>query len=215
MSGSRGALHRLKGRLVHRIWGRIRTYGAIHPGSYRADKFGYLGEGSIIAFPPTAIDGEASIHIGAGTLVTSWATLAAGYVPGDPATPPRALVIGERCVIGLRSGIVAHESVELGNDVWLGQDVFITDGNHGYDDLDAPIGSQKGSVEPVSIGDNSWIGHGAIILAGSRIGRNAIVAAGAVVRGEVPDYSIAAGVPAKVVRQFGPDGVSGPKSGPG
>ncbi len=187
------------------MWGLIRTYGAIHPGSHRADKFGFMGEGSIIAFPPTAIDGERSIHIGAGTLVTSWATLAAGYVPDDPATPPRALVIGERCVIGLRSGIVAHQSVELGNDVWLGQHVFITDGNHGYDDLDAPIGSQKGTVEPVSIGDNSWIGHGAIILAGSHIGRNAIVAAGAVVRGDVPDYSIAAGVPAKIVRRFGPD----------
>jgi len=201
----RGGLHRFKGRMVHKAWDRIRTLGAIHPGSHRADRFGYLGEGSIIAFPPAALDGERSIHIGAGTLVASWATLAAGYVPDDPATPPRALVIGENCVIGLRSGIVAHQSVEIGDGVWLGQDVFITDGNHGYDDLDAPIGSQKGSVEPVSIGDNSWIGHGAVILAGSRIGRNAIVAAGAVVRGEVPDYSIAAGVPAKIVRRFGPD----------
>jgi len=200
----RGGLHRLKGRIVHGVWGRIRTLGAIHPGSHRSEKFGYLGENSIIAFPPTAIDGERSIHIGAGTLVASWATLAAGYVPDDPDTPPRALVIGERCVIGLRSGIIAHQSVEIGDDVWLGQDVFITDGNHGYEDLDAPIGSQKGTVEPVSIGDNSWIGHGAIILAGSRIGRNAIVAAGAVVRGEVPDYSIAAGVPARIVRRFGP-----------
>ncbi len=201
----RGRLHRLKGKLVHRGWARIRTFGAIHPGSHRSEKFGHLGEGSIISFPSTAIDGEKSIHIGAGTLVASWATLAAGYVPDDPDTPPRALVIGERCVIGLRSGIIAHQSVELGDDVWLGQDVFITDGNHGYDDTDQPIGSQKGSVEPVSIGDNSWIGHGAIILAGSRIGRNSIVGAGAVVRGDVPDYSIAAGVPAKIVKRFGPD----------
>lgn len=210
MRRARGATHRLRGRLVHFLWAKTRTFGAIHPGSHRSEKFGSLGENSIIAFPPTAIDGERSIHIGAGTLVASWATLAAGYVPDDPATPDRALVIGDNCVIGLRSGIVAHQSVEIGNDVWLGQDVFITDGNHGYDDLDAPIGSQKGSVEPVSIGDNSWIGHGAIILAGTTIGRNAIVAAGAVVRGDVPDYSIAAGVPAKIVRFFGPGSESGP-----
>lgn len=191
--------------MVHKVWARIRTLGAIHPGSYRSEKFGYLGENSIIAFPQTAIDGERSIHIGAGTLVASWATLAAGYVPDDPNTPPRALVIGERCVIGLRSGIVALESVEIGDDVWLGQDVFITDGNHGYEDLDTPIGCQAAPPEPVSIGDGSWIGHGAIILPGARIGRHVVVAAGAVVRSVVPDYSVAAGVPAKVVRRFGPD----------
>jgi len=195
----------MKGRLVHRLWAKARTWGAIHPGSHRSDDFGALGENSIIAFPQTAIDGEGSIHIGSGTLVASWATLAAGWVPDDPDTPSRALVIGDNCIIGLRSGIVAHQSVVIGNGVFLGQDVFITDGNHGYDDLDAPIGSQKGSVEPISIGDNSWIGHGAIILAGTTIGRNAIVAAGAVVRCDVPDYSIAAGVPAKIVRHFGPD----------
>ena len=53
----------------------------------------------------------------------------------------------------------------------------------------------------VSIGDGSWLGAGAIILPGASIGRNVVVAAGSVVRGDVPDKCVVAGVPAKIVRE--------------
>jgi acetyltransferase-like isoleucine patch superfamily enzyme len=55
----------------------------------------------------------------------------------------------------------------------------------------------------VSIGDGSWVGHGSVILPGACIGRNVVVAAGSVVRGEVPDHTIVGGVPAKVIRKLG------------
>ena len=81
--------------------------------------------------------------------------------------------------------------------------MYVTDQNHGYEDLDLPIGTQMWKNEPVSIGSGSWLGHGAIVLPGSRIGRHVVIAAGAVVAGiEVPDYSVVAGVPARVVRRF-------------
>ena len=113
-------------------------------------------------------------------------------------------MIGDRCVIGLRSGIVAHESIEIGDDVWFGQDVYVTDANHGYSDPATPIGRQLGPHDPVRIGSGTWIGHGAVILPGTTLGRNVVVAAGSVVRGDVPDHSVIGGVPAKVIRQHVP-----------
>jgi len=71
-----------------------------------------------------------------------------------------------------------------------------------------PIGRQLGPRDPVSIGSGSWIGHGAVILPGSRVGRNVVVAAGSVVRGEVPDHCIVGGVPARVIRSLNPAGAA-------
>lgn len=183
----------------------IQSTGAIHPGSARSERFGAIGEGSIIAFPLAALVGEAAIHIGTGTMVAPYATLSAGYPGSEHLTPKRALVIGDRCVVGLRTGIAAHESIEIGNDVWFGQDVFVTDANHGMEDPDLPIGPQVGEHRPVRIGDGSWIGHGAVVLPGVTIGRHAVVAAGAVVVSDVPDHCVAGGVPAKVIKKIGSD----------
>jgi carbonic anhydrase/acetyltransferase-like protein (isoleucine patch superfamily) len=80
--------------------------------------------------------------------------------------------------------------------------VYITDQNHGYADPDTPIGRQMPVNTPVVIGPGTWLGTGTIVLPGARIGRNVVVAAGSVVRGEVPDYCVVAGVPAKVVRSM-------------
>lgn len=192
---------RLGNEVVHRGWYQLRSFGAIAPGTRRAEAFGSFGAGSIVAFPPASLFGEASIHIGEGTLIAPWVSLAAGYSPDQLDVPPRALVIGDRCVVGIRSGLVAHHSIEVGDDVWFGQDVYVTDSNHGFDDPDLPIGLQLGTPEPVVIGSGSWIGHGAVILPGARLGRNVVVAAGSVVLGgEIADHAVIAGVPGRVIR---------------
>ena len=190
--------------IIHWGWAKVRFFGAIAPGTAAAERFGSFGEGSVIAFPTATLYGERQIHIGAETMVSTWATLAAGYVPEQETVPPRALVIGDRCVIGMRSGIVAHESIEIGDDVWFGQDVFVTDANHGYADTVTPVGRQLGPHLPVSIAAGAWIGHGTVVLPGARIGRNAVVAAGSVVRGHIPDHAVVAGVPARIIRQLVP-----------
>lgn len=194
--------HRLANQAIQWGWARLRRTGAIAPGTDAAERFGSFGKGSVIAFPTGVLYGEAQMHIGVDTMVSTWCTLATGYSPEQTTVPPRALVIGDRCVIGLRSGVVAHESIEIGDDVWLGQDVFVTDANHGYQDPGTPIGRQLGPHEPVRLGAGSWIGHGAVVLPGTVMGANVVVAAGSVVRGEIPDHAVIAGVPARVVRRY-------------
>jgi len=144
------------------------------------------------------------IHIGRDTMIGPWCTLAAGYSPDQPKLNPRALVVGDRSVMGMRSGVVAHESIEIGDDVWFGQDVFVTDANHGYQDPTTPIGRQLGIHAPVRIGDGTWIGHGSVVLPGTVIGRNVVIAAGSVVRGDIPDHAVIGGVPARIIRRLEP-----------
>ncbi len=185
-------------------WRWLDRAGEIVPGTRAADRFGSFGEDSCIGFPAATLMGTRSIHIGSRTLIGRQATLAVGYGPDDPNVPDRALVIGDRCVLGARVTVVAHTSVEIGDAVWFGQDVFVSDSGHGYQDPEVPIGEQFGDRQPVRIGSGSWLGHGAIVLPGARIGRNVVVAAGSVVRGEVPDHSVVGGAPARIIRRFEP-----------
>jgi acetyltransferase-like isoleucine patch superfamily enzyme len=103
-------------------------------------------------------------------------------------------------LIGKGTGIVGHEAIEIGDDVFTGHNVYITDASHGYEDPDTPIGRQFGDPRPVRIGAGSWLGHGTIVLPGSCIGRHVVVGAGSVVTGELPDFSVAVGNPARVIR---------------
>lgn len=201
-AGIRRRVHRVVNAAIHRGWESMRVRGAIAPGTRAAERFGSFGEASVVGFPTSTLYGEAQIHIGTHTMVSTWCTLAAGYSPTQTTVPPRALVIGDRCVIGMRSGIVAHESIEIGDDVWFGQEVYVTDANHGYADPATPIGRQLGAHDPVRIGAGSWIGHGSVVLAGCTIGRNVVVAAGSVVRGDFPDHAVIGGVPARIIRRY-------------
>ena len=118
------------------------------------------------------------------------------------AASDRVVVIGDRCLIGRNSGIVGHFSVEIGNDVWTGHHVYVTDQNHGYEDPTRPISLQTQPERAVRIGDGSWIGHGAVILPGVTIGRHVVVGANSVVTSDIPDFSVAVGSPARVIRQL-------------
>lgn len=178
--------------------------GKIVPGTRAAEEFGTFGAGTSIGFPAATLMNTASIHLGSDTLIGRQVTLSVGYGPGDPGIPGRGLVIGDRCVIGARSTLVAHASVEVGDAVWFGQGVFVCDASHGYQDPDLPIGEQFGAHQPVRIGAGSWVGHGSIVLPGTTIGRNVVVAAGSVVRGDIPDHSVVGGTPARVLRRYEP-----------
>jgi acetyltransferase-like isoleucine patch superfamily enzyme len=189
-------------RLIHAVHAWLRRNGAIVPGTYLADRFGGFGPRSLVNFPVGTLFGEAGIHVGTETLIGAHSTLSVGHTPDEANAPARGLVIGDRCVIGGRAVITAHESIVIGDDVWFGQGVFVSDASHGYQDVETPIGRQLGWAHPVEIGAGSWIGHGVIVLPGTRIGRNVVIGAGSVVRGEIPDHSVAVGVPAKVVRRL-------------
>lgn len=193
--------------IVHRLWAWMRWAGAIGPQHAAGRRFGSFGAGSIITFPPGDHAGQEHIAIGAGTTIAPLVTLSVGMAPGQPlppgATSP-ALRIGDRCLIGQGSHLVAHHSVVVGDDVITGPRCYITDQNHVYADPDVPVRLQWPSDDPVEIGPGSWLGAGAVILPGTRLGRNTVVAAGAVVRGTFPDHAVLAGIPARVVRRWTP-----------
>jgi len=195
------ARHDAVWRAVHWGWREFQRAGVVTADTPAGRAFRRFGRGSIMAFPPGSVFGEAGIEVGEDTLIGQQVTMSAGTLPGQDLCALTVLAIGDRCVIGRGSHIVAHQSVEIGDDVWTGPYVYITDQNHGYEDPDVPIGSQFPVNRPVSIGAGSWLGAGAIILPGARIGRNVVVAAGSVVRGDVPDTCVVAGVPAKIVRE--------------
>jgi len=197
-------VHRIVNAALHSGWDRLRIAGAIAPGTAAAERFGSFGEGSIMGFPYAALYGEKHIHVGSGTTINTWVTMAAGYHPDQSGLPDKVISIGDRSLIGMRCGLVAHESITIGDDVWFGQDIYVTDGNHGYTDPHTPPGLQLGVHQPVVIGDGCWIGHGCVILAGTNLGKHVVVAAGSVVRGTIPDRAVIGGVPARVIRRYEP-----------
>ena len=80
--------------------------------------------------------------------------------------------------------------------------MYITDQNHGYERVDIPISMQTQPEKMVIIGDGSWIGAGSVILPGSHIGKHVAIGANSVVNGVIPDYSVAVGTPARVVKRY-------------
>ncbi len=196
----RTAVKRAAGEVVHRGWELVVELGAIGPDSRRGRRFGAFGRNSVICFPPNALFNEQYIRIGAGTLFGPQMTLSAGMVPGQQMVSDTVISIGDRCLFGKGSGIVGHLEITIGHDVWTGHHVYITDQNHGYEELDLPISRQMMPERPVSIGDGSWLGHGTVVLPGATIGRHVVIGANSVVTGAIADNSVAAGVPARVIR---------------
>lgn len=190
--------------LVQYGWRRVQHLATISADTRAGRRFGRMGPGSSIAFPPATLFGEAWIQIGADSVIGQHVTLSAGMVPGLDLGPDPIIRIGDRCTIGRGSHIVGHQAIEIGDDVFTGPYVYITDQNHSYADPSVPVGRQWPNNEPVAIGSGSWLGAGVLILPGTRLGRNVVVAGGAVVRGEFGDHCVLAGVPARVVRRLDP-----------
>lgn len=190
---------------THRLWRGMVWAGSVSTQDRLARRFHTFGPGTLVTFPSGDVFGEEHIALGAGTLIAAEVSLSVGMARGQ-ALPPGAtspvLRIGDRCCIGRSSHVVAYRSVRVGDDVMTGPRCYITDLNHAYGDPDTPIGVQWPAHDPVEIGPGSWLGAGAVILPGTRLGRNTVVGAGAVVRGHYPDHAVLAGVPAKLVRRY-------------
>ena len=197
-----GVAKRGVGELIQRGRDTAIAWAAIGPDTVRGRRFGSFGRGSVICFPHAAIMNERFIHIGAGTLIGPYVALSAGMAPGQECISDRVVAIGDRCLIGRGSSIVGHLSIEIGDDVWTGPHVYVTDQNHGYDDRDLPISQQHQPERPVTIGDGSWLGTGTVVLPGAQIGRHVVIGANSVVAGVIPDFSVAVGAPARVVKSL-------------
>jgi acetyltransferase-like isoleucine patch superfamily enzyme len=177
---------------AYALWQRVRNK-AFTVGARRA--FGRLGPGSSLQLP-IRLANPAHIEVGSDVLVFPGAILLS-YLGGR-------IVLGDGSHLHERVTITAQSSVVLGERVMVSRNVHISDHDHRFDDPDVPIMDQgMRPSRPIVIGDGAWIGHGAVVLPGVRIGRNAVVGANAVVTRDVPDRSVAVGQPARVVRTVG------------
>ncbi len=145
------------------------------------------------------IEGKENISIHKGVIIQKMTWIAA--MPLTKAEKCN-LSIGEGTIIGHFNHIFATGEIEIGKNVLTADKVFISDNQHDYRQTNIPILSQGIIQLPkVTIGDGSWIGENVCIM-GASIGRNCVIGANSVVTRDIPDYCVAVGSPAKVIKKY-------------
>jgi len=200
---------RLLRRLKHRLFWAPRDFGygrgpmlmsrlrkwwvlARHPhADIRFTEPVYLGPGFSLYIPEPA-----SFHVGPRVEFRRnfRAELAAGAV----------ITIGADARFTYDPVIQCGERIEIGERCMVGQACLLVDGNHRFRDLDRPMLEQGYDLRPIVLEDDAVLTTKCTVV-GARIGRRSYVGAGSVVVSDIPPYSVAAGVPAKVVDSFGPE----------
>ncbi|MFH1079084.1 MAG: acyltransferase [Pseudomonadota bacterium] len=169
---------------------------------------------------PLRIDGEKYISLLGGVVVQAQSWLYAQKIDGcEP-----ELILNKGCIIGHYNHIAAVRRVVLGEHVLTADRVYISDNTHEYENIHIPVMHQGAKLKSeVTIGEGSWIGENVCII-GAKIGKHCVIGANAVVLDDIPDYSVAVGVPARVAKQYNlatgswervqAPGVAGPMNGP-
>jgi len=111
--------------------------------------------------------------------------------------------IGSNCTVNSFAVLYGHGGLEIGNGVRISAHVVIVPMNHIYKDPDVLIWMQGETRKGIKIEDDVWVGAGAKVLDGVTIGKGSVIGAGAVVTKDIPPYSIAVGVPARVIKKRG------------
>jgi acetyltransferase-like isoleucine patch superfamily enzyme len=108
--------------------------------------------------------------------------------------------LDDQANIGFNVEIFAASRVRVGKKVLIAAYCYLVGGDHLYDRIDIAVLEQGRTARGIEVDDNAWLGAHAVVTDGSRVGKDAIIGAGAIVIGEIPDFSIAAGVPARILR---------------
>lgn len=153
-----------------------------------------LGKGTRLVYPDI-VKGEQGIEIGNDVYIGRKA-----WLEVLPNNPTGSIKIGSGTYIGRYAHIVVHSSLEIGEEVLIADKVFIADNTHTFDDPRLPpVKAPVKALAPVQIGAGAWLGENVCIL-GASVGKRAVVAANATVISDIPDFAVAAGSPAKVIR---------------
>lgn len=198
-----------------RLWSYIYTYNtSVWFKNYRDSLYtlwirrflGKLGDNSIIKYPCSLQGGGAKrIKIGNKTTIESHGILGCWEKYGEKRFFPE-LVIGDNCWIGEYTQITSCNKITIGNGLLTGRYVYIGDNAHGglswEESMIPPIRRQLVSKGEIKIGENVWICDKVTILGGVTIGDNVIIGAGSIVTHDIPSNSIAAGIPAKIIKQL-------------
>lgn len=165
----------------------------------KCNQFKQFGKGSLIA-PGVKLYTPKYVSIGKGSSIMSHCIIETYPTNGHK---PQ-LEIGNNVSLGEFSHITCANKVTIGDGVLTGRFVLITDNSHGKSTKDfantAPLAREVYSCGPIHIGENVWIGDKVTILPNVTIGKGCIIAANAVVTKDIPEYSVAAGIPAKVIK---------------
>jgi acetyltransferase-like isoleucine patch superfamily enzyme len=167
--------------------------------------FDGFGSKTVLMYP-LRLSGENRIRIGASVFMGSGCWL---QTLPDGDNRDTAMVIGSGTSIAGSCVISAVRSVRLEENVLVARNVYISDHIHRYTDPDLPILAQGVSkVAPVWIKRGAWLGQNVVICPGVTVGVGSVVAANSVVNQDIPDYCVAGGSPARVLKRFGPLEVS-------
>jgi acetyltransferase-like isoleucine patch superfamily enzyme len=162
--------------------------------SYKFKTFGQ----KVSLTKPDMIQGEQFISLGDMVFINSMAWILAIKQDG---VEPR-ICIGEYTNIGRFVHIVALKNVEIEKNVLIADKVYISDNLHSYEDVNTSIIQQRVIFKnEVVIGENSWIGENVSII-GAKVGKHCVIGANSVVTKDIPDYSVAIGSPAQVVKVY-------------
>jgi acetyltransferase-like isoleucine patch superfamily enzyme len=148
---------------------------------------------------PMYIDRPEHISIGEHCVLGPGTSI---YIIGQPRSGQAVVRIGDRVTFRRSCTISAVHSVDICSGALLAGNIYISDHSHGYRGAGHVRDQGLVAHAPVRIGDGAWIGENVVIMPGVTIGAGAVVAANAVVRSDVPDRSLATGVPARVSRSW-------------
>jgi lipopolysaccharide O-acetyltransferase len=177
-------------RIIRKLLGRT---------GFDTSCFQVFGTNSHISAPLSIFHPEC-VEIGNDTNIMQGARLDCWPSYEGVKLKPR-LVIGDRTQLGLNFTAICSDDLCIGDDVLIAGGVIITTQNHGMDpESEKSYQRQPPISAPVRIGNGCWIGERAVILPGVTIGEKAIIGANSVVTKDIPGYSIAVGMPAKVVK---------------
>lgn len=148
---------------------------------------------------PLKIDGKKNIHIGNRTCISYKTWLAAIPLTGEKTCE---LIIEDSCMIGHFNHIYATKSIHLHKGVLTADKVYISDNLHGYENPNVYIMHQPvKQCNSVEIGEGSWLGENVCVI-GASVGKHCVIGANSVVTKDIPDYSVAVGAPAIVIKQY-------------
>lgn len=151
-----------------------------------------ISEGAMLNYRSGRGGSEPNLIIGSGTKI----------MPGARLIPQQGFIrIGRNCSIQYGCMLYGVGGLEIGDDTRVAADTVITPMNHTFADLTTPIWQQPETAVGIRIGSDVWIGNGVRILDGVEIGNGCVIGAGSVVTKSIPPFSIAVGVPARVVRR--------------
>ena len=158
-------------------------------------KFNRIGKGTVI-YRPLQFNRVYTVTIEKNVFLAEGVWLIGSDKESDTMT------IMEGTVIGHYAHIVARHSVIIEKHVLIADKVFITDSSHEFEDVTLPIKNQGMRIDgDVVIGENSWVGEN-VAICGASIGKNCVIGANSVVTHDIPDYCVAVGNPAKVIKRF-------------